>query len=549
MGGSSSKNIAEVMSKVVVNMTTNIVQKNNNTVGQNNIIDIKVKGGSGDLVISDITQKQKASVDIQQVFKAMSTQESKQQLQEAIAQQAKSLTSGINLGNFSKSENITKNVMEALTNMATDIGQTCKSTNDQSQLVSIDVENRDGNILITGIEQGQIGNIISSCVQDTVNSNKNIQDLQLKLDQIAKAETKGFSIWALVVMMLLALLTFLAPVILGVGGVFYALSKFMFPIMMLAGIVLIAIYFTSKKDVMDMYQFSKPVSKIAGRSTVLENEKDLDQKSNADDANDACKSNKKCKAFYWQGLELDNFGKATKLDKPKTTYYSYVENNPSDNITTNLDNYKLLKLPKVYINKKDEIAHIIKPGEIVINPVTSECEQFNVTNDGSTIFKNLSQKYLDDDIQNQGSAQVKDRNIIIYLEDLDTPLPTKRIDNKGDDAGDLKIGDILIKYKSDHDPVFYLYKYEEKDDSTTDWKFQQELEIPGVFQLVPFEKDDKDRDIINSSGFKKSIKKYSPVYMWVGFALTFLGTFGTVYTFMTPHKKSSITSNIELQKK
>lgn len=548
MGASSSKNIAEAVSKVVLNMTTNIVQKNNNTVGQDNIIDIKVKGGKGDLIISDITQKQKASVDIQQVFKAMSTQESKQKLQQAIAQQAKSLTSGINLGNFSKSENITTSVMDALTNMATNIGQSCKSTNNQSQLVDVDVENRDGNILISGIEQGQIGNIISSCVQDTVTNNKSLQDLQTKLDQIAKAETKGFSIWALVVMMLLALLTFLSPIILGAGGIFYALSKFMFPIMMLAGIVLIAIYFTSKKDVMDIYQFSKPINKTAGRAMILNNQKDLDQKLNADDANDACKSNKKCKAFYWQGLELDNFGNAKKLSKPKTTYYAYVENNPEDNITTNLDNYKLLKLPKVYINKKDEIKDI-KPGEIVINPVTSECEQYNVDKDNNTTFKNLSQKYLDNDMQKQGDIDVKDRNIIMYLEDLDTALPKKRINDKGVVTDDpLKIGDILIKYKSDDDPVFNLYKYI-KDGSTTKWKFQKELQIPGVFQTVPFEKDANDREIINSSGYKKRIKKYSPVYMWVGIALTLLGTFGTVYTFMTPRKKSSTTSNIELQKK
>lgn len=513
MGGATSKNIAKVTTEAISKVATNIIQNGTSQISQDQIININNINADGDIIISDITQKVSATINMKQLLTAMTSQEAQQDLSLQLAQQAKSLVSGINLGQFTNSSNYTETYMKAAIEITTTISQECAAKSSQTQVIEVSGIATKGDFTVKNINQEQVAGIFQSCIENAVSKSAAMQKLQQELDQKATSESKGFSIWAIVAMMVIGMFVILSPIILSAGGVMYALVKFMFPIIMIVGIILIALYFTKHKTVMDGYGYSKLLANLApcGATPSL---KQPDKKYKlVSDASDACKDDKDCKAVDWKGMNINKDGTATVLENPETTFYSQVKHNPCSNLVLSRDNLNILKIPKVIVSEKppDDIEN----GDIWINSVTTKWKQWN---NGSFSDTGLKNNPL---VPNFDSTT----NKIVFHSNKPGTSPDSNAQSKGD---------VVIKFSDINKPFFDIYTAQQ---NTSQWN-KTSTSIPGYTPYVP--KGDNEANVINSTAFKRTISSMPPITLWIGGALTGLGLFGTIYTFMLSPKTKKI---------
>jgi len=509
MGTASSSNVAKVTTEAISKVATSIIQKTLIKGGQSQII--SVVGGKGDLEIKNNKFTQKRSINMVALLKALVTQTAQQDLSVELAQQAKSLVSGINLFNFSDSSNEIDTFMKAAIYISTTISQTCESTSQQNQI--IEVRNHEGKTVIANNSMDQVANIFSNCIEDVISNNEAIQKIQESLDQSATSETKGFSIWAIVALAIIALLFMAMPIILGSSTIIKVISKFMFPFLMLAGIIMIAIYFAMKKTVMNGYGFSQLISNLSPCGGIPGTTPQ--QYARAGEASEECKKDSNCKAVDWQGMTIDPDGKATVLTLPKTTFYSKVAHNPCANLVNKRDNLKIMRVPKIVVSAEVPSLsdsgwtnNLVQEGDIWINSKDSkwmawdsdsqEFSSTNLANDDPLVPKFNSNKTLTFEVANPGS----------------------------DPTTNGKEGDVVIKFAGKDSEYFYVYTFNKK----LRWGGPILLNVPGKVPYVPIGKN--QANITNSTAFKQTIPKYGSWMMIIGFALIGVGLFGTVYTFM-----------------
>ena len=103
MGASVSKNIANVVTRSVAKVSSNIIQ--NSKLSTDNTQIISVKDVHGDVHISGNRFTQVATINMEQLMDALSTEGAQQSIMQELAQEAKSVTSGLNLGQFSDAQN------------------------------------------------------------------------------------------------------------------------------------------------------------------------------------------------------------------------------------------------------------------------------------------------------------------------------------------------------------------------------------------------------------------------------------------------------------
>ena len=361
MGAAQTKNVANVTTKAISTVATNIVQDTKLTSDQTQII--SVDGGRGDVNISGNHFNQQVTLNMSALLKAMVTQKAQQDLSLQVQQAAKSLCSGLNLGQFTDATNIMNTYVEAAIDITSQVSQTCAAAAKQNQ--SITVNNRDGNITITDNTFQQVSNIFSKCVEDAVSDNSAMQKIQEKLDQSAEATSKGISVWALAILAIVVLLIMGAPFVFATSSAVQILSKLLFPLLMFAGIILLAYYFGKKKTSMDGYAFS-PLLKNNAACGATAQEGGYSQYASASEASNACKADSTCQAVDWQGMTIDSQGDGTVLSQPVTTFYSHVDSSPCPNVTNHPDTLKVLRSPR-YRKRFRAVTLAVKRGDIWID--------------------------------------------------------------------------------------------------------------------------------------------------------------------------------------
>lgn len=499
MGGSSSKNVANITTEAVSSQTMDIINDSKTTGGQNQIISIT--NVDGDVVIKDNVMNQNAVINTDSLLKNLSTQKAQQDLSQKLAQSAKAITSGINLFQFSKSENILNAFMMASVDLTTNIKETCGNNLQQNQTIKVDRVN--GNVTVADNQMKNINKIFSKCVNSNMTNQSSIQDLQQQVDQSAVAESKGFSIWALVAIAVIALLAMVMPIILPIGGALAMLSKFLFPLLMLVGIILIALYFTKKKKTMISYGFSNLIQpepgKLRCRARVVSTSTDY---ATAADAEKACMGMDNCNAYDWKGFDIDSQGNAKRLDKPVTTFYTNASRDDCPVITKQQDKSRIVRMPKVVVSEKDPRSETstFLAGDVYINPQNTKWYRL-----GDTEWKE------NDPLVDNFKGTIK-----FISENTNTP---------SDDDG--KEGDVIVKFAGDFVPYFNVFL---RGKQTWD---KTETTLPGYAPDVPT--DLNGGSAFNSTGFKYD-DRY-PLFLWIGIGLSSVGLFGTIGNFMKKSNK------------
>lgn len=202
MGQAQSNNF----SSTVINSYASVLQSTTSSALQNSINQVKigVSGGSGDVNISNVKSKQAIESSLLASFKQTNDSSIVQKVSQELQQQASSLVSGLNFGNYSESNNVINSAITASMDVSQTISTTCASTA-MNEFI-LEVQNREGNINLDKIDIEQTIKNSMQCASESLNKSVASQVVENKIIQKATAETKGLDMNYLILIILAILL-------------------------------------------------------------------------------------------------------------------------------------------------------------------------------------------------------------------------------------------------------------------------------------------------------------------------------------------------------
>lgn len=232
MGAAKSRNLINLTMSVLTDISTNMMQKIDLRNEQSQLLSFREN--RGDIILDGTTQRLNGTIYMSGLMKALSTTEAKTTIAAQLDQTAKSLVSGINLGQFSDAENKIEAYIKAVLNLTTNITQDCAGYSNQTQQISF-YQNY-GRIIVTNTLQDATSSLLANCLYDALASSTAISELQAALNQAAVSESKGLSEWAIITLAFIGLLTIVLPIVipLAVGA-----SVIMTYFMIIVGFLLI----------------------------------------------------------------------------------------------------------------------------------------------------------------------------------------------------------------------------------------------------------------------------------------------------------------------
>lgn len=521
MGGSSSKNVSNMTVNAFSKQSVKNINSTDSSAQQS--MNIFVNHTGGDVDIGNITNKQRASVSAKGMLKSFSSQSAQQDMTQKLQQTAKSMTSGINLGNFSKAGNEMNTYMNASVDLSTDIENSCAASSDQT--LSVNVSDTKGNVKIHDISNDQAAKVFGQCIGNYISNQSSLQKLDQAASQTASATTKGITGFGLAMIALILLLIILAPILFPLfvaGGILRMLLPILLIVGCIAGIAygsyMIYQYRTGKTETMVSYGFSKLITpdNAPVRCNAVKLSSSTEYKS-PHEAEAACNANKDAVAYDWHGLKLADDGSWTKMKTPVTTFYKSIDNTICDHMTDDdqKDMTNLVRMPKIKTLKSTDTKPTIsangeyRQGDCCIE--TDTAILFKAFSNGNGTFS-WKQKKMFVTKRKSNHKTSEDYNTMINgfdgSKNTFTYLDFSVSDPKDSDGKD---GDVEVKFAGKDKPYFNLYtKDKGKWTSYT-------LTVPGNAPNVPA--DSNGITIFNASGYKKIDNKYKKSHETWGIGL------------------------------
>lgn len=185
MGAAASTNSTKLIVKALTNVSTEIVR--NSQVGQTQSIIISVQDAEN-VDINNLESYQNIHIDIEQLFKAYSTEENQAKINDQIAQKASELLSGLNFGQIGVSTNLLKNITENCIEIKNKSIETCLLNTSQSFILKI---KKAKNVTVNGLHIKQIADVVFACLSDTSQETTLKLQTDKKIDQVASAKLEG----------------------------------------------------------------------------------------------------------------------------------------------------------------------------------------------------------------------------------------------------------------------------------------------------------------------------------------------------------------------
>lgn len=539
MGASVSKNIANAVTKAIAKVSSDIIQNTNLSLDQEQIISIT--DVEGDVVIEGDKFYQKATINMKTLLDALSKEENQQKILLELAQEAKSLTSGLNLVQFSNAQDTMNMLLEATISMLSTISQTCSVFAKQYQTINISRVKH--NVRIDNAVFNQIYDLLQSCSEKAISDNRTFQDVASRLDQRAAATSEGLSFAFIGI---IALLVIGLPII-GGTAVGITVLKIIFPLLFATGCVLIAMYFYKTTEEVRLTGFSTliqnnplcygvqqpnqtspgqaqqlasayPVAlmptppfwspwglnlrggpeglRVRQRSAVpeglLRNEP-FRTPNSALDAAGACQKDPRCVAFDWKGMDVSTFGVGKPVSPPVTTFYSDVSSICKNNLRK--DNTTLLSSPTATLGPRPPTLNgqAAAMGDIYLDVSTSHWYQRAA--DWPTGWKPM------------GTLSLQPFSAISWGSSNPTVVGIGHSPQENE----------VYVYFNESNPVyFHVFRYKNNT-----WLEERKVRGPGLIPSSP--------SIMNTSGFKET--KRNTTFLYIGLALLVVGGAGTMYTF------------------
>lgn len=307
MGNTKSINVAKLVTDIWAKVANEAVQKS--TLSSNNTQIISVSNTGGDVNIKDNVITQRANLNMSALMDAVSTTESQQKIAESLDQLAKSIVNGFNFFTFADAKSTVDSLVKSQTEINNSIKQTCAASSVNIQQIT--VQNTKGSVNIINNTLSQVTEIFDKCALKSVQSNKVIDDIQQRISQSSESKLEGLNLaWILA----LVALFILVPVFTA-GKVASTALRFIFPVMILAGVLFITLYFTLGKTYMQAFYYTQPISKTGCTVNV---DTTIDSKTlSAQDAMKICQDSKTCQLV---DVRYTEDGKTPKT-VPEIKYY------------------------------------------------------------------------------------------------------------------------------------------------------------------------------------------------------------------------------------
>jgi hypothetical protein len=491
MGASFSQNVIDSVTKTISTLSTTIIQDTRLTEDSTQLI--SVTDIDGDVHITGNQFKQTATINMQALMSSLQTAEAQQSLIQELTQDAKSIISGLNIGQFADATNTLNTLIDAELSIIVQIGQTCAVGANQYQQIT--VERVKGNVYIQNNVFDQMSNIIQNCVQNVVTNNKSIQDAINKAAQSSSSSAKGISEWAGV---LLAAIVFGLPVVGGIAGGIYAL-KYIFPVFIIIGAVLLVVYYLKSTTIMQLTGYSTLINKTPVCMFKPSDQTPQSSHSTQNDASNTCLSNSDCKAFDWVAGEVQPDGSLKPYSAPQTFFYTDVSDKCQSSIKP--DSVNILYTPQMFQGQGPPISvQIQNPnnGDVFLDTSTTDWYQLDagvwkLKNTFTHSFNKVSWGTLTPDLI-QGAA----------------------------------VNDVYI-YANPHNPsVFTLYRA----NTQSHWEVERQIPGPGLIPnatALPY---------TNTSGFKVIERNQLWLYGGIGFLV--VGIAGTGFVYLQSKSNSTI---------
>jgi hypothetical protein len=285
MGSSVSSNVLKVVTNALAKISSEIIQ--NTALSSDSSQIISVADVKGDVIISGNVFTQVATINTTALFTALAQESMQQKLAMEIAQEAKALTSGLNVAQFAYASNNIDVLISASISITSTISQTCSTLHSNQQ--SIYVTTASGSVTIENNVFNQVANIFQTCLQKAVNDSKSLQEIDTKLNQLSSATSQGLSMWDFLA---------LGVIIIGSGVAFTTtLTKFLFPILIGVGIAFIVAYYRYTTEEISIVGYSSLfLNNASCSSTSIEKGK----YKSVEEASEKCLENKNFVAFDWE---------------------------------------------------------------------------------------------------------------------------------------------------------------------------------------------------------------------------------------------------------
>ena len=266
--------------------------------------------------------------------------------------------------------------------------------------------------------------------------------------------------------------------------------------MTLAGIVMVIVYYATKKETIPIKAYSKFIENTPGCLPVPIHPTVLHDYESVAAAGDYCMKSADCAAFDWKGLNVSDTGSFAFVKPPETKFYKSVESNCRSIIQD--DNVNMLRTPVVYFgpgNPPDTLANLIR-GDVWINTLTS-------------IWYQLTTNWTPND------ALVSNTFSKLTVQ-AQAPIGGKQ---SGID------GEYVVVYTQSDPSSFGIYNYDGNDK----WIANPTVRGPGLFSFSP--------EINNASGVKETSGKIWLLYG--GGALGVVGLLGTLVSIVYGNKRNT----------
>ena len=315
MGSATSKNLIDITTNVITNSATKIM----NNLGQNtvNSQSMTIEKVEGNVDVSNINFTQEVQVNLQGVFKEMLDSKYSDELDKEIQQEAKSLVSGINVGQYAETINKIGTATNVIKNLVTSAVTKCQNSVQLNQVIA--VRNVRGNLSVKDVSLTQLQISIQNCVAEAVSNIATSSSVKDMFKQKSSSEAQGVDIWAIA---MIVLLVTVGPAI----CVAYGAKKFVFPAMVIAGIVMLVSYnFLLIKTDIELVGYSTGISSTCSSEEQLLLEKD-DKSWELSEMKKECMDDPNCIGFDFMNYIVNPKGNYEELANPVRNFYKKFDN-------------------------------------------------------------------------------------------------------------------------------------------------------------------------------------------------------------------------------
>lgn len=187
MGASTSKSSMDIVADSITKATVEIVQSSINS--NSNEITFTVENVDGDVTISNLDVEQIANISGTHISEQINNQNIAQKINNEIAQQSKSLLSGLNIGQISTSINDLNNYIRNCLIIKNSVISKCINKNIQK--LQFKVKNVKGNVLFNNDSIKQNSNNLFYCGMNSSNISSLISENDSKLKQKTESKAEG----------------------------------------------------------------------------------------------------------------------------------------------------------------------------------------------------------------------------------------------------------------------------------------------------------------------------------------------------------------------